>query len=107
MIYCFDIDGTICTHYSGDYNDSKPLLDRISQVNNLYDAGHTIFMLTARGMGRTDNDQIGAYKCLYSFTENQLNTWGVKYHKLFLGKPNADVFVDDKGMKDMDFFVEK
>lgn len=104
MIYCFDIDGTVCTSYSGDYEKSQPIKDRIEKVNQLYDEGNTIFMLTARGMGRTDNDQIGAYKCMYTFTENQLNKWGVKYHKLFLGKPNADLYIDDKGMKDLDFF---
>ena len=104
MIYCFDIDGTVCTPCSGDYEKSQPIKDRIEKVNQLYDEGNTIFMLTARGMGRTDNDQIGAYKCMYTFTENQLNKWGVKYHKLFLGKPNADLYIDDKGMKDLDFF---
>ena len=104
MIYAFDIDGTICSHYNGNYTNSKPILERIQIVNRLYDEGNTIFFLTARGMGRTNNDQIGAYKCLYTFTENQLNEWGVKYHQLFMGKPDADIFIDDKGIKDVDFF---
>ena len=78
MIYCFDIDGTLCSQYpeSGDYSESTPIAERITVVNKLYDEGHKILLLTARGMGRTDNDQIGAYKCLYTFTENQLKEWG-------------------------------
>jgi len=104
MIYCFDIDGTICSHYDGDYINSKPISKRINLVNELYDAGNTIYLLTARGMGRTNNDQIGAYKCMYTMTEKQLEEWGVKYHQLFMGKPDADLFIDDKGMKDDKFF---
>ena len=106
MRYVVDIDGTICYPGKDDkrYTHAVPRWDRIQVINNLYDEGHYVVYLTARGMGRTDNDQIGAYKCMYTFTENQLNKWGVKYHKLFLGKPNADLYIDDKGMKDLDFF---
>ena len=104
MKYAFDIDGTICSHYNGDYINSEPIPERIRIVNELFDAGNTIYLLTARGMGRTNNDQIGAYKCMYTFTTNQLKEWGVKYHQLFMGKPDADLFIDDKGMKDVDFF---
>lgn len=31
-------------------------------------------------------------------TEDQLRDWNVKYHKLFMGKPAADAFIDDKGI---------
>ena len=37
-------------------------------------------------------------------TKQQLEKWGVKYHKLFLGKPSGDIYIDDKGIKDEDFF---
>ena len=40
----------------------------------------------------------------YGFTKNQLIEWGVKHHDLFLGKPAADFYIDDKGIKDEDFF---
>ena len=40
----------------------------------------------------------------YNYTVQQLGTWGVKYHSLFLGKPSGDVYVDDKGVKDAEFF---
>ena len=32
----------------------------------------------------------------YQLTKNQLSNWGLKYHKLILGKPSYDVIVDDK-----------
>ncbi|KKL26987.1 hypothetical protein LCGC14_2389730, partial [marine sediment metagenome] len=31
-------------------------------------------------------------------TEEQMNKWGVKYHELIMGKPEADFFIDDKGV---------
>ena len=30
-----------------------------------------------------------------------------KYHQLILGKPSGDVYVDDKGIKDGDFFANE
>jgi|TARA_R110000824_G_scaffold118998_2_gene272816 hypothetical protein len=105
MTYVFDIDGTICTATDGDYEEAKPLSDRIKIINRLYEEGHVIHFLTARGMGRSDNSQIFAHRLFYKLTENQLKQWGVKYHKLFLGKPSGDIYIDDKGMKDVEFFT--
>jgi hypothetical protein len=104
MKYVFDIDGTICTQTDGDYSKAKPIKDRIKKNNKLFDQNHVIIYLTARGMGRTDNNVIESYKLFYEFTKNQLDQWGVKYHDLFLGKPSADIYVDDKGEKDEDFY---
>ena len=39
-----------------------------------------------------------------SKTEEQLRNWGVKYHKLYFGKPRVDFYIDDRGINDMDFF---
>ena len=105
MIYVFDIDGTICTKaLDFDYDSSKPIKERISVINKLYDQGNTIIFQTARGMGRFKNDAQKAIDTFYDMTTNQLDEWGVKYHQLFLGKPAADIYVDDKGVRDMNFF---
>ena len=37
-------------------------------------------------------------------TTEQLTKWNVKYHDLFLGKPAGDIYVDDKGIRDITFF---
>ena len=57
-------------------------------------------------MGRTNNNVVKSYKLFYEYTKNQLDKWGVKYHDLFLGKPNGDIYVDDKATKDTDFYKE-
>ena len=97
MIYCFDLDGTLCTNTDGDYVSAKPFKDRIYKVNQLYNEGHTILIDTARG-STTKIDW-------YGLTENQLKEWGVLYHTLRVGeKLHADIFIDDKGTNDKVFF---
>lgn len=88
LVYCFDIDGTLCTNTDGAYEAAEPYPERISHLNSLYAAGHTIKLFTARG-STTGIDW-------RETTEAQLSAWGVRYHELILGKPYADIFVDDK-----------
>jgi hypothetical protein len=107
MRYVVDIDGTICTPGTTSelrYKGALPIQTRIDKINKLYDQGHIIIYLTARGMGRYDDDIYLANKEFYQFTYNQLNSWGCKFHKLFLGKPSGDYYIDDKGILDNDFF---
>ena len=104
MTYVFDIDGTICTLTDGDYEKAEPIKERIEKINKLYDEGNTILFLTARGMGRSKNSSLIAEKLFKHLTLFQLEEWGVKYHKLFMGKPSGDIYVDDKGEKDENFF---
>ena len=83
------------------YENSEPLWDRIKKVNNLYKEGNVIHFLTARGMGRSNNENALLFEDL---TKKQLQEWGVNYHELFMGKPAGDLYIDDKGIKDEDFF---
>jgi len=77
MIIYVDIDETICrSPQNRDYSKAIPIVDHITRINNLYDAGNTIVYWTARGTGsgidwRED-------------TEKQFTKWGVKYHELKL-----------------------
>ena len=107
MTYVIDIDGTICSNTNGNYQNAKPIVDRIEIINKLYDEGNEIIFLTARGMGRSGNSAAFAEKAFRELTEKQLQEWGVKYNQLFLGKPSGDIYVDDKGIKDENFFNTK
>jgi|TARA_A100000172_G_scaffold58496_1_gene38171 uncharacterized HAD superfamily protein len=110
MRYCVDIDGTICTPTIGrDYHKAEPWQDRIKVLNKLYDEGNHIIYFTARAMGRFSGHShyIASEKAkevLFDLTKQQLNDWGVKYHELIMGKPHADLFIDDKGINCDDFF---
>lgn len=97
MIYCFDLDNTLCLTVGSDYENAEPILQRIEKVNSLYDQGHTIIIETARGNLSGRNH--------FYYTLEQLQKWGLKFHTLRTGtKFNADVFVDDRAMSDKDFF---
>ena len=99
MIYFVDIDETICYKDNKrdlNYNDSKPLVNRINIVNKLYDEGNTIIYWTARGTATGIDWR--------EVTEKQFEKWGVKYHELRFGKPIYDLFIDDKNIHCDRFF---
>ena len=73
MIIYIDIDETIC----------KTSED------------HTVVYWTARGT-TTGIDW-------RELTESQFIEWGVKYHDLKFGKPQYDIFIDDKNINTMDW----
>lgn len=105
--YVFDLDGTLCSNTGGEYKAAIPLLDRISVVNKLYREGHYIVISTARGMGRSNNNQEAARSDWYEITAEQLEEWGVLHHELHLGKPAGDFYIDDKAISDLEFFRQK
>lgn len=92
MIYCFDIDGTICTTVrESRYAEAKPLTHVIREINKLFDEGNVIKIMTARGCvsGEDHTD----------LTRRQLDQWGVRYHELIMNaKPHANLFVDDRAV---------
>lgn len=93
---CFDLDGVICKTRKNDYKNSKPIKKAIKKINDLYDSGFIIIIFTARFMGRNEDKVNKAIKQGLKLTKNQLNLWGVKHHKLIMGKPSYDIIVDDK-----------
>jgi histidinol phosphatase-like enzyme len=96
MIIYIDIDETIAQpSESRDYAESTPIEANIAKANKLYDEGHTIVYWTARGT-TTGIDWTDV-------TRNQLDSWGANYHDLKLGKPQYDLFIDDKALNTNDW----
>lgn len=98
MIYCFDLDNTLCETIDKKYNMANPISDMINRVNDLYNNGNTIVIYTARGMGKFNKDVKKVYSEYYELTKNQIDSWGLKYTELILGKPSFDYFIDDKNL---------
>jgi len=99
-----DIDETICTtpgnkNIPRDYNTASPIIENIKAINKLYDTGHHITYWTARGSGTGVDWSDVTYK--------QLKKWGVKYHKVLFGKPEYDLFIDDKVLNVRDWEKNK
>jgi CMP-N-acetylneuraminic acid synthetase len=101
-VFCFDIDGIMAKIVPNNrYELAEQLPDNIRAINFLYEQGHQILLFTARGSA-TGIDWT-------EVTRKQLDRWGVKYHKLFFGKPAADYYVDDKliTMEQIKTFISK
>ena len=96
--FCFDLDNTLCTTHNSDYSKSKPKKKAIKTVNYLFNQGYVIKIYTARYMGRS-KDSIQSKSKIYSKISKQLSKWGIKYHELFISKPSADIYIDDKSYR--------
>jgi len=90
MIFCVDIDGTICNSEYG-YEKATPIIDNIRKINDLYVNGHYIIYWTARG-GKSGIDWS-------NLTKKQLTDWGCLYHELRFNKLSYDYIIDDKAIK--------
>ena len=97
-IYCFDLDGVICKTKKNFYHKSKPIEPVIQFINKLYQKKNYILIFTSRFMGRSKENIKLAHKKGYKITKKQLSSWGLKYHKLKLGKPSYDIIIDDKSI---------
>ena len=96
MVIYVDIDNTILDTDGVNYENTKPMKDRIKKINDLYDEGHTIVYWTARGtLSGID---------YYDLTKSQLDKFGVKYHELKLKKPAYDLFIDDRNVNSEEYF---
>jgi quercetin dioxygenase-like cupin family protein len=83
-----DLDNTLCFTTGNDYNNSTPITERVRYVNELKQQGNHITIWTARG-ARSGIDH-------RELTIKQLNDWCVQYDELLMGKPNYDIYIDDK-----------
>ena len=100
----FDLDDVICIRSPSaigaveKYHSCTPINEMIEIVNNCYDEGAEIIIYTARGMTSHGGRVADIYENLYELTKHQLKQWGVKHHKLVMGKVHYDLLIDDKAI---------
>ena len=98
--YCFDLDGTLVTDVQGKYELCKPIPKAVEKVRRLWEAGHKIFIQTARG--------VASKKERYRLTAKQLADFRIPYDELIVGyKPSADYFIDDKAINVQDWLDDE
>jgi len=87
-----DFDGTITKGESPPHWEApleeNPNEQMIELVNNLYKAGHTIIIYTARQERMRDE------------TQYFLDKWDVMHHALRMEKPGYDLLIDDRAVSD-------
>jgi hypothetical protein len=89
-----DIDETICFYgASRAYDLAVPSAENIAKINKLYDEGWKIIYWTARGSV--------SGKDYYTFTWDQLVSWGCRFDELICGKQKGhfDLLIDDKSKR--------
>ena len=98
---CIDLDGTICTNKTEGqtYKDVVPQPDTVSILKQLKQDGHYIIIYTARNMV-TYNNNIGQIIANQApVVIDWLKQYDIPYDELLFGKPHADFFIDDKGVR--------
>lgn len=86
-IYCFDFDGVICFIDDDEYALRSPNYDTFNIMHALIDTGHTVIIHTGRHIDKLH------------VTKMWLEKYRVPYDHLQFGKPVADLYIDDKGLK--------
>lgn len=111
--FIIDIDGTLCTSPqledgSFDYPNAEPITSVIDRVNEMYDAGHTIVLSTARGMRTYEGNVKKIKEKVQPILEEWLKTYGVKYHRLDIGKSWGDnpIYVDNRNLSVKSFVLD-
>ena len=105
-VYCFDLDGTLCTNTFGDYENAKPFPDAIKKVNELFKENY-IIIFTARYMGSAEGDIKKAIEMGYDSTLNQIKEWNIEFDELIFGKPYYDMIIDDKSFDYSNEWIKK
>lgn len=96
MKYFIDLDNTLCHTQTNDYNNSKPIVERITYLHDLKKNGHHVTIWTARGSSSgLDHSEL---------TKKQLAEWNVPYDELVMGKPSYDCCIDDKSFNVDDYW---
>jgi CMP-N,N'-diacetyllegionaminic acid synthase len=90
MRFCIDIDGTICLTHGEDYQNATPIRAAVELVQKMKEDGHYIILFTARGTITGIDWRL--------ITQKQMISWGVPFDELVLGKPAADIYIDDKAL---------
>ena len=100
MRIAVDLDGTICPVKGPDesYEELVPLPGAVERLRELQRAGHYIIIVTARHM-RTCQSNLGqVMRRVAKITLDWLERHGIEYDEIYFGKPNADVYIDDRAL---------
>lgn len=101
MRIAIDLDGTICPikHGEASYAELVPLPGARERIAELKLAGHYIIIITARNMKTCESNVGRVMKNVGRLTLEWLDIHGIQYDEIFFGKPNAEVYIDDRAVR--------
>jgi capsule biosynthesis phosphatase len=105
MRIVIDLDGTICPikELGGKYEDLVPLDGAVERINDLKKEGHYIIISTARNMATQQSNLGKVVKNIGKVTLDWLDKYEIKYDEIYFGKPNAEVYIDDRALRFSDW----
>lgn len=101
----FDIDGTICPNKKKDqeYKDLIPYPEIVASMKEYKAQGFHIVLATARNMvTHGGNHGLLCAKTLPVLIE-WLDSWGIPYDEIHMGKPYGQLYIDDKAVRPDEF----
>jgi len=101
MRIVIDLDGTICTLKQKDetYADVIVKPGAAEFIKKLRSEGHYIIIQTARNMATCESNIGKVIKNIGKVTLEWLENNGVEYDEIFFGKPNANLYIDDRALR--------
>ncbi len=101
MRIVIDLDGTICTlkQKNESYEDVKLISGAAEFIKKLRTEGNYVIIQTARNMATCDSNIGKVIKNIGKVTLEWLEKNQVEYDEIFFGKPNAQLYIDDRAFR--------
>lgn len=101
MRICIDLDGTLCElkQPGQSYADVAPLPGAAERLRELRANGHEVVLQTARHMKSCNGDVGKVLARVGATTLEWLERHGFEYDEIHFGKPNADLYIDDRALR--------
>ncbi len=105
MRIVIDLDGTICPikDKGETYESLKPLPGAVERIKDLKASGHYIIIQTARNMATQESNLGKVVKNIGKVTLDWLDRYEVTYDEIYFGKPNGQVYIDDRALRFSDW----
>ena len=105
MRIVIDLDGTICPikQPGQSYSDLQPFPHAVERIRAWRAAGHYVIISTARNMATCDSNLGKVMKNVGRITLDWLDDHHVEYDEIYFGKPNAEVYIDDRAIRFVDW----
>lgn len=100
-----DLDGTLCPIKAPEqsYADLTPLPGAVERLRELRARHHYVIIVTARNMATCESNLGRVLKNVGRLTLEWLDRYGIEYDEIHFGKPNADVYIDDRAVRFADW----
>ncbi|MDZ4715799.1 MAG: hypothetical protein SH819_10050 [Cytophagales bacterium] len=101
MRIVIDLDGTVCPikRQGQTYSELKPLPGAVDKIKALKEDGHYIIIQTARNMATQEGNLGKVMRNIGKVTLDWLVEYNIPYDEVYFGKPNANLYIDDRGFR--------